>query len=75
PYTVFENYGRFQKDAAAKPFLKYRHEALDNQKKTGSGGSNCIKLMPGKIFEIKNHPHKPLNARRHWVIVGAKELH
>ncbi|MDE9508339.1 type VI secretion system tip protein TssI/VgrG, partial [Xenorhabdus bovienii] len=53
PYTVFESYGRFQKDAAAKPFLKYRHEALDNQKKTGSGNSNCIKLMPGKIFEIK----------------------
>ncbi|WP_323860685.1 type VI secretion system tip protein TssI/VgrG [Xenorhabdus szentirmaii] len=68
PYTVFESYGRFQKDAAAKPFLKYRHEALDNQKKTGSGSSNCIKLMPGKIFEIKNHPHKPLNAR--WQVVG-----
>ncbi|WP_390902812.1 type VI secretion system Vgr family protein [Xenorhabdus bovienii] len=68
PYTVFESYGRFQKDAAAKPFLKYRHEALDNQKKTGSGNSNCIKLMPGKIFEIKSHPHAPLNAR--WQIVG-----
>ncbi|WP_237388040.1 type VI secretion system tip protein TssI/VgrG, partial [Xenorhabdus sp. Sc-CR9] len=68
PYTVFESYGRFQKDAAAKPFLKYRHEALDNQKKTGSGNSNCIKLMPGKIFEIKSHPHNPLNAR--WQVVG-----
>ncbi|MDE9434258.1 type VI secretion system tip protein VgrG, partial [Xenorhabdus bovienii] len=44
------------------------HEALDNQKKTGSGNSNCIKLMPGKIFEIKSHPHAPLNAR--WQIVG-----
>ncbi|MCP9270396.1 type VI secretion system tip protein VgrG [Xenorhabdus sp. XENO-1] len=60
PYTVFESYGRFQKDAAAKPFLKYRQEALDNQKQTGSGNSNCIKLKPGKIFEIKSHPHKPL---------------
>ncbi|MDE9557250.1 type VI secretion system tip protein VgrG [Xenorhabdus bovienii] len=68
PYTVFESYGRFQKDAAAKPFLKYRQEALDNQKQTGSGNSNCIKLMPGKIFEIKNHPHKPLNVR--WQVVG-----
>ncbi|WP_235428413.1 MULTISPECIES: type VI secretion system tip protein TssI/VgrG [Xenorhabdus] len=68
PYTVFESYGRFQKDAAAKPFLKYRQEALDNQKQTGSGHSNCIKLMPGKIFEIKNHPHKPLNVR--WQVVS-----
>ncbi|MDE9486032.1 type VI secretion system Vgr family protein [Xenorhabdus bovienii] len=68
PYTVFESYGRFQKDAAAKPFLKYRNEALDNQKQTGSASSNCIKLMPGKIFEIKSHPHAPLNAR--WQIVG-----
>ncbi|WP_258086824.1 type VI secretion system Vgr family protein [Xenorhabdus bovienii] len=68
PYTVFESYGRFQKDAAAKPFLKYRQEALDNQKQAGSGHSNCIKLMPGKIFEIKSHPHAPLNAR--WQIVG-----
>ncbi|MCP9269523.1 type VI secretion system tip protein VgrG [Xenorhabdus sp. XENO-1] len=68
PYTVFESYGRFQKDAAAKPFLKYRHEALDNQKQTGSGNSNCIKLMPGKIFEIKSHPHAPLNTR--WQVVG-----
>ncbi|MDE1486981.1 type VI secretion system tip protein VgrG [Xenorhabdus bovienii] len=68
PYTVFESYGRFQKDAAAKPFLKYRNEALDNQKQTGSASSNCIKLMPGKIFEIKSHPHAPLNAR--WQIIG-----
>ncbi|WP_340620290.1 type VI secretion system Vgr family protein [Xenorhabdus siamensis] len=68
PYAVFESYGRFQKDAAAIPFLKYRQEALDNQKQTGSGSSNCIKLMPGKIFEIKNHPHKPLNVR--WQVVG-----
>ncbi|MEX0447565.1 type VI secretion system tip protein TssI/VgrG [Xenorhabdus sp. SGI246] len=68
PYTVFESYGRFQKDAAAKPFLKYRQEAQDNQKQTGSGNSNCIKLRPGKIFEIKNHPHKPLNVR--WQIIG-----
>ncbi|WP_262947526.1 type VI secretion system tip protein TssI/VgrG, partial [Xenorhabdus indica] len=68
PYTVFESYGRFQKDAAAKPFLKYRQEAWDNLKQTGSAHSNCIKLMPGKIFEIKNHPHKPLNVR--WQIVS-----
>ncbi|OTA21230.1 Rhs element Vgr family protein [Xenorhabdus beddingii] len=67
PYTVYESYGRFQKDATAKPFLKYRHEFHKNQTQSGSGNSNCIKLMPGKIFEIENHPHSPLNTR--WQIV------
>ncbi|WP_338803410.1 type VI secretion system tip protein TssI/VgrG [Xenorhabdus griffiniae] len=67
PYTIYESYGRFQRDAAAIPFVKYRHEAFDTQRQNGSGNSNCIKLMPGKIFEIDNHPHAPLNAR--WQII------
>ncbi|KLU14765.1 MULTISPECIES: type VI secretion system Vgr family protein [Xenorhabdus] len=67
PYTIYESYGRFQRDAAAIPFVKYRHEAFDTQRQNGSGNSNCIKLMPGKIFEIDNHPHTPLNAR--WQII------
>ncbi|WP_338803075.1 type VI secretion system tip protein TssI/VgrG [Xenorhabdus griffiniae] len=67
PYTIYESYGRFQRDAAAIPFVKYRHEAFDTQRQNGSGSSNCIKLMPGKIFEIDNHPHAPLNAR--WQII------
>ncbi|CDG90602.1 type VI secretion system Vgr family protein [Xenorhabdus bovienii] len=68
PYTVYESYGRFQRDAEAKPFLKYRHEALKNRMQSGNGHSNCIKLMPGKIFEIVNHSHAPLNTR--WQVVG-----
>nr|BET98693.1 hypothetical protein TCT1_36140 [Xenorhabdus sp. TCT-1] len=68
PYTVYESYGRFQKDAEAKPFVKYRHEALKNQMQSGNGHSNCIKLMPGQIFNIAAHPHAPLNTC--WQIVG-----
>ncbi|WP_422824076.1 type VI secretion system tip protein TssI/VgrG [Xenorhabdus entomophaga] len=68
PYTVYESYGRFQKDAEAKPFVKYRHEALKNQMQSGNGQSNCIKLMPGQIFNIAAHPHAPLNTC--WQIVG-----
>ncbi|MDE9463096.1 type VI secretion system Vgr family protein [Xenorhabdus bovienii] len=68
PYTVYESYGRFQRDAEAKPFVKYRHEALKNRMQSGNGHSNCIKLRPGKIFEIVNHSHAPLNTR--WQVVG-----
>ncbi|CDH26790.1 type VI secretion system tip protein TssI/VgrG [Xenorhabdus bovienii] len=68
PYTVYESYGRFQKDAEAKPFVKYRHEALKNRMQSGHGQSNCIKLMPGQIFNIAAHPHAPLNTC--WQIVG-----
>ncbi|PHM75326.1 Rhs element Vgr family protein [Xenorhabdus cabanillasii JM26] len=68
PYTIYESYGRFQQETEGKPFVKYRHEALKNQTQTGRGHSNCIKLRPGKIFDIENHPHKPLNTR--WQIVG-----
>ncbi len=35
---------------------------------TGNGQSNCIKLMPGQIFNIAAHPHAPLNTC--WQIVG-----
>ncbi|PHM47630.1 type VI secretion system tip protein TssI/VgrG [Xenorhabdus miraniensis] len=68
PYTIYESYGRFQQDAEAKPFVKYRHEALKNQMQSGNGQSNCIKLMPGQIFNIAAHPHAPLNTC--WQIVG-----
>ncbi|MBD2781616.1 type VI secretion system tip protein TssI/VgrG [Xenorhabdus szentirmaii] len=67
PYTIYESYGRFQQEAEGKPFVKYRHEVLKNQTQRGSGQSNCIKLRPGKIFEIENHPHTPLNTR--WQVI------
>jgi type VI secretion system secreted protein VgrG len=68
-YTVFESYGRFQKDNVAKPFLRYRIEQLNTDSKSGIAHSNCIKLMPGKIFKLTKHPVEALNDR--WQIVTA----
>lgn len=68
-YTVFESYGRFQKDNVAKPFLRYRIEQLNTESKSGVAHSNCIKLMPGKIFKLTLHPVEAMNDR--WQIVTA----
>lgn len=68
-HEVFESYGRFQKDNVAKPFLRYRIEQLNSESKSGVAHSNCIKLMPGKIFKLTLHPVEAMNDR--WQIVTA----
>ncbi|MQL49564.1 type VI secretion system tip protein VgrG [Photorhabdus khanii] len=66
-FSIFESYGRFQKDAEAKPFVQRRQQAVQNQQQAGSGQSNCFKLMPGKIFDLSEHPVDEMNTR--WQIV------
>ncbi|MCC8458439.1 type VI secretion system Vgr family protein [Photorhabdus aegyptia] len=66
-FELFESYGRFQKDAEAKPFVQRRHQAVENQRQAGCGQSNCFKLMPGKIFALNEHPVDAMNTR--WQIV------
>uniref|UniRef100_UPI0036D92A65 type VI secretion system Vgr family protein n=1 Tax=Photorhabdus sp. RM322S TaxID=3342825 RepID=UPI0036D92A65 len=66
-FSIFESYGRFQKDAEAKPFVQRRQQAVQNQRQSGSGQSNCFKLMPGKIFDLSEHPVDAMNTR--WQIV------
>ncbi|MGS0628200.1 type VI secretion system Vgr family protein [Photorhabdus asymbiotica] len=66
-FTIFESYGRFQKDAEAKPFVRHRQQEYQNQRQTGSGQSNCFQLMPGKIFEMSEHPVDAMNDR--WQII------
>ncbi|WP_434524991.1 type VI secretion system Vgr family protein [Photorhabdus asymbiotica] len=66
-FTVFESYGRFQKDAEAEPFVRHRQQEYQNQRQTGSGQSNCFELMPGKIFEMSEHPVDAMNDR--WQII------
>ena len=68
-YEIFESYGRFQKDNAAKPFTQYRIEQLNAESKSGVAHSSCIKLMPGKIFKLTRHPVDAMNDR--WQIVTA----
>lgn len=67
-YSVFESYGRFQDDANGEPFTRYRLEALRADAVSGRAESNCIKLMPGKIFEIKEHPVPSVNDS--WQVVA-----
>lgn len=67
PHTVFDSYGRFQHDAEAAPMVRYRIEQLSSDSKTGIASSNCIKLMPGRIFQLTEHPVETMNDR--WQVV------
>ncbi len=60
-HTVFESYGRFQKDAEAAPMVKYRLEQLRSDSRAGHAQSNCIRLMPGYMFRITEHPLQTMN--------------
>ncbi|MTD28506.1 type VI secretion system tip protein TssI/VgrG [Erwinia sorbitola] len=68
-HSVFESYGRFQKDNVAKTFAQYRMEQLNADSKAGVAHSNCIRLMPGKIFKLSAHPVEAMNDR--WQVVSA----
>lgn len=67
-HSVFESYGRFQQDSEAEPFTRYRMEQLQSDSQLGIASSNCIKLMPGRIFIIAEHPVESMNDR--WQIVS-----
>lgn len=66
-YTVYDSYGRYQDEAISKQFSRYRLEALQAESEIGEAVSNTIQLMPGKLFELKEHPSASMNAR--WQIV------
>jgi type VI secretion system secreted protein VgrG len=65
--SVFESYGRFQKMAEGEAAARYRLEQMRNTSKQGEAQSNCIRLRPGKVFDLEEHPHPPMNSR--WVLV------
>lgn len=66
-FSVFESYGRFKDDGEATPLVKYRIERLQADSQTGIGQSNCIKLTPGEIFTLTEHPVSSMNST--WQIV------
>ncbi|PQQ39138.1 type VI secretion system tip protein VgrG [Photorhabdus luminescens] len=70
PFHIFESYGRFQKDKEGMPFTQYRLEALRVDSKSGQADSNCIRLMPGRIFTLTNHPIDAMNDR--WQVVSSQ---
>lgn len=69
-YSVYDSYGRFDDDKVAKQFSKYRLEAIQADCLSGTANSNCICLMPGKLFELTEHPASSMNDR--WQIVSIK---
>lgn len=66
-YTMYESYGRYDDDAVAQQYAKYRLEAYQANSLSGQADSNCFQLMPGKIFTIAEHPNDALNSN--WQIV------
>ncbi|MQL49435.1 type VI secretion system tip protein VgrG [Photorhabdus khanii] len=70
PFHIFESYGRFLKDKEGIPFTQYRLEALRADSKSGQADSNCIRLMPGRIFTLTHHPIDTMNDR--WQVVSSR---
>ncbi|WP_192900944.1 type VI secretion system tip protein VgrG [Photorhabdus luminescens] len=66
--SVFESYGRFQRDAEGKSFTCLRLEQLQSYSKVGTAKTNCIRLRPGKIFTLQSHPIESMNAR--WQVIS-----
>ncbi|MEG0434014.1 MAG: type VI secretion system tip protein TssI/VgrG, partial [Morganella sp. (in: enterobacteria)] len=67
-HTTFESYGRFQQDEQGKPFTQLRYEQSQNQRQTGTAGTNCVALRPGKIFSLSNHPADTMN--KTWQVIS-----
>ncbi|MCW7764027.1 type VI secretion system tip protein TssI/VgrG [Photorhabdus luminescens] len=66
--SVFESYGRFQRDAEGESFTRLRLEQLQNYSKVGTAKTHCIRLRPGKIFTLQSHPIATMNAR--WQVIS-----
>ncbi|TNH41419.1 type VI secretion system tip protein TssI/VgrG, partial [Photorhabdus luminescens] len=66
--SVFESYGRFQRDAEGKSFTCLRLEQLQNYSKVGTAKTHCVRLRPGKIFTLQSHPIAAMNAR--WQVIS-----
>ncbi|HGY2267512.1 type VI secretion system Vgr family protein [Morganella morganii] len=66
-HPVYESYGRYRDDATGKPFTRLRYEQSQNERQTGTAGTNCFALMPGKIFTLSNHPSAVMN--QPWQVI------
>ncbi|MBC3995483.1 type VI secretion system tip protein VgrG [Morganella morganii] len=69
-HPVYESYGRYRDDETGKPFTQLRYEQSQNQRQTGTAGTNCFALMPGKIFTLKNHPSDSMNKAWQVIVVN-----
>ena len=67
-FEVYDSYGRYNDEKTALQFSKYRLDALQADSELGSASSNCIQLMPGKIFKVTEHPSQVMNSR--WQVIN-----
>ncbi len=67
-HTTFESYGRFKQDEQGGYFTMLRYEQSQNERQTGSAGTNCFALRPGKLFTLKNHPSAAMN--QSWQVIS-----
>ncbi|EPW8573245.1 type VI secretion system Vgr family protein, partial [Morganella morganii] len=51
-----------------KPFTQLRYEQSQNPRQTGTAGTNCFALRPGKVFSLKNHPSADMNTA--WQVIS-----
>lgn len=67
-FSIYDSYGRYDDDQkTGQQFAKYRLEALQANSEQGQANSNYAQLMPGKIFQISEHPSESIN--NSWQIV------
>jgi len=69
-FNVFESYGRFQYDASGLGNTRYRMQAIQSNSLLGQAVSNCINVMPGKIFTVNSHPIESMNTG--WQVVSVR---
>lgn len=67
-HPTYESYGRYRNDDTGKLFTQLRYEQSQNARQTGTAGTNCFSLMPGKIFSLKNHPSATMN--KSWQVIS-----
>lgn len=66
-FEVYDSYGRYQDEQTAQQFSQYRLDALRAESESGQASSNSIQLMPGKIFQLSEHPTDSMNDR--WQVI------
>lgn len=60
--TQFEGYGGFQFDKEGAPYTRYRLEQLHAERVQIRAESNAVQVVPGRLFQVSEHPNSAFNA-------------
>ena len=66
-YEYYDFPGRFKDEQHGRDFTRYQLEGLRNDADSGNGQSNDVRLAPGLLFTLTDHPLEELNKR--WQVV------